>query len=226
MKIAGFVKNSFVDFPNKISSVIFTKGCNFNCWYCHNKHIIGNETQQLIDEKEVFEFLNKRKNLIDAVVISGGEPTLQIDLKDFIIKIKKMGFCVKLDTNGSNPHIVEDLLNCNLLDYIAMDIKTSLQNYDKVCGIKVNIENIKKTIEIIMNSNIDYEFRTTIAPEIQQEDIDDILQIIKNSKNYYLQKCNIPNGYPLIISNNKSKAEKFLEKSKKYTINTALRGFE
>ena len=188
MKIAGFVKNSFVDFPNKISSVIFTKGCNFNCWYCHNKHIIGNETQQLIDEKEVFEFLNKRKNLIDAVVISGGEPTLQIDLKDFIIKIKKMGFCVKLDTNGSNPHIVEDLLNCNLLDYIAMDIKTSLQNYDKVCGIKVNIENIKKTIEIIMNSNIDYEFRTTIAPEIQQEDIDDILQIIKNSKNYYLQK--------------------------------------
>ena len=180
----------------------------------------------MIDEKEVFEFLNKRKNLIDAVVISGGEPTLQIDLKDFIIKIKKMGFCVKLDTNGSNPHIVEDLLNCNLLDYIAMDIKTSLQNYDKVCGIKVNIENIKKTIEIIMNSNIDYEFRTTIAPEIQQEDIDDILQIIKNSKNYYLQKCNIPNGYPLIISNNKSKAEKFLEKSKKYTINTALRGFE
>ena len=225
MKIAGFVKNSFVDYPNKISAVIFTYGCNFNCWYCHNKHILKSDVK-LLNQQEIFDFLNKRKGLIDAVVISGGEPTLQNDLDIFITKIKKMGYLVKLDTNGSNPNLLQDLIDKKLIDYIAMDIKNDFENYSYTCGVKVNIENIKKSIDILLSSKIDYEFRTTLAPEILEENFENMIQFLAKANKYYLQKCNIPKGYAIPITNHKATAEKFLEKAKKNIHYSCLRGFD
>lgn len=226
MKIAGFVKNSFVDYPSKISAVIFTLGCPFSCWYCHNKHIIGEVSKNLIKESEVFDFLNKRRGLIDAVVISGGEPTMQNDLIEFIQKVKKLGYLVKLDTNGVNPNVIQKLLDNNLLDYIAMDIKRSIDNYDSFSNGKINKKNILSSIEIIKNCNIDYEFRTTLIHQIDYEEFSSMLSLIKGAKNYYIQKCKYPVDMPVYITNSKANAEKFLEISKKIVNNCSLRGFD
>ena len=133
MKFAGIVKNSFVDFPGQIATVVFTSGCNFNCWYCHNRELIP-RSEGKIDESEVFDFLNSRKGMIDGVVVSGGEPTLHEEIYDFIKKIKNLGLKVKLDTKGTNPEVLGKLLGENLLDYVAMDIKTSFSNYEKIVG--------------------------------------------------------------------------------------------
>ncbi|MEG1500318.1 MAG: anaerobic ribonucleoside-triphosphate reductase activating protein, partial [Clostridia bacterium] len=124
MEFGGFVKNSFVDFPGVISSVVFTAGCNFNCWYCHNQGLINGEIKGHIHETEVLDFLISRKGFIDGLVISGGEPTLHLGLKAFIQKVKDLGLLIKLDTNGTNPKLLEELLEENLVDFVAMDIKT------------------------------------------------------------------------------------------------------
>lgn len=190
MKFAGFIKNSFVDYPNEIATVVFTLGCNFNCWYCHNKDLIekDNKELKLIDEKEVLDFLKNKKGLIDGVVITGGEPTLQKDLKNFIIKVKNIGFKVKLDTNGTNPDVLKDLIGNNLLDFVAMDIKTSFKKYEDLIERKCNINEIQKSIKVLMSSNINYEFRTTFSPDILVEDIEEIAKYISGAKSYVIQK--------------------------------------
>jgi pyruvate formate lyase activating enzyme len=184
LKFAGFIKSSFVDYPNEISAVVFTSGCNFNCWYCHNQGLINGkiEESEMIDEKEILDFLNKRKGLLDGLVISGGEPTLHSDLKDFIRKVKKLGFKVKLDTNGTNPKLLQDLIDKRLIDFVAMDIKTTLEKYNDVIGKFSRIEDVKTSISILMNSNIDYEFRTTFAPGISVEDIENIAKMIAGAR--------------------------------------------
>ena len=131
MKFAGFLKNSFVDYPKEIAAVVFTLGCNFNCWYCHNRGIIDKEkyNKPLIDESEVLDFLQSRKGFIDGLVISGGEPTLYgEELKEFIKKVKNLGLKVKLDTNGTNPNFVKNLIDEKLIDFVAMDVKLFLKN--------------------------------------------------------------------------------------------------
>jgi len=195
MKIIGFVKNSLIDYPKHISCVVFTPGCNMNCWYCHNKQII-NLNEGTINEKEIFDFLGDRKKFIDGVVISGGEPTLQPDLINFIKQIKKLQFKVKLDTNGTNFKTVKTLIDNNLIDYIAIDIKAPLNSYNKITSFS-NITDLKKCIEYVKNSNIEYEFRTTYAPNLTFKDIINILSLIKGAKNYSLQAfvkpCHINN---------------------------------
>lgn len=225
MKFAGIIKNSFVDFPNNISTVVFTFGCNFNCWYCHNRQIIEGERTEPISEEEVFEFLKKRKGLIDGVVISGGEPTLCEGLETFIVKVKNLGFKVKLDTNGTNPTVLKNLLNKNLLDFVAMDIKTSFNNYPKLVGGCVNIEDVKKSINILINSKIDYEFRTTFSPDVSLENIEEIASYIKNAKSYAIQKYNSPNKNVVIIPHSKSDFDLALKIAKKYVKNCFLRSF-
>lgn len=175
MRISGFQKLTLLDFPDKISCIIFTGGCNFRCSYCQNSVLISNDCYAPIEEEEIFNYLKKRKKIIDGVVISGGEPTIQKDLYDFILKIKEMGFSVKLDTNGSNPAIIKKLIEDNLLDYIAMDIKNIFSEYEAVTKNKINIDKIKESINIIRNSNIDHEFRTTIIKNVHS--IDNILEI-------------------------------------------------
>jgi pyruvate formate lyase activating enzyme len=195
MKIGGFLKQSFIDFPKTISAVIFTSGCNFNCWYCHNPQLINGNCSSEITIAEIYDFLKSRENFLEGVVISGGEPTLQPDLKEVIKNIKNLGYKIKLDTNGSNPEILQDLLNENLLDYVAMDIKNSLKNYNKTTKIKKSFEKeIKQSIKIIMESDVDYEFRTTFAPEITLNDINDMALLIKGAKLFYLQKYEIPSS--------------------------------
>ncbi|MDD4686408.1 MAG: anaerobic ribonucleoside-triphosphate reductase activating protein [Clostridia bacterium] len=195
MKIGGFLKQSFIDFPKTISAVIFTSGCNFNCWYCHNPQLINGNCTYETTIAEIYDFLKSRKNFLEGVVISGGEPTLQPNLKEVIINIKNLGYKIKLDTNGSNPEILQDLLNENLLDYVAMDIKNSLKNYNKTTKTKKSFEKeIKQSIKIIMESDVDYEFRTTFAPEITLNDINAMALLIKEAKLFYLQKYEIPSS--------------------------------
>lgn len=188
MKIAGLQKNSMVDYPCMLSAVVFTQGCNMNCGFCHNRCLIGTKQQELIEEEDFFVFLEKRKKLLDAVVISGGEPTLQADLPDFIDKVRKMGFLVKLDTNGTNPSLLKDLLDKNLLDYVAMDVKAPFCKYRQICCAPVDTAYIQKSIELLKESRIEYEFRTTYTPELDQQDILDITGTIRGAKRYVLQQ--------------------------------------
>lgn len=186
MIIGGVQKTSLLDYPDKISAIVFTQGCNFRCGYCHNPELI-NSKEQAWTMPALFEFLKTRVGKLDAVVITGGEPCLQKDLPEFIKEIKDMGFLVKLDTNGSYPNMLKEVLS--LVDYIAMDIKAPLEKYDDIVVNKTDVEKIKESINIIMNSGKDYEFRTTVVRSLLCED--DILKIgdlINGAKCYYLQK--------------------------------------
>lgn len=186
MKIAGYIKNSFVDYPAHISCAVFLGGCNFDCWYCHNRPYIKSAGD--IDASVVLEFLQKRKGWLQGVVISGGEPTLNKELPEFIKKIKAMGYPVKLDTNGSRPDVLKSLIDQGLIDYVAMDYKAPLEKYAQLAGVPIDIKVIKKSVDIIMNSGIDYEFRTTFAPTLTQEDIIQIVQELKGAKKFALQQ--------------------------------------
>lgn len=188
MKIAGYEKLSLQDYPNHISCIIFTQGCNLKCPFCQNSSLIPINQNSLIDEDEIFQYIKLRKNILNGVTISGGEPTLQIDLKNFITKIKNLGLDVKLDTNGTNFTLLKDLIDNKLIDYVAMDIKNSLDKYSKTSGVeKIKIENILDSIKFLKDCSIDFEFRTTIINEYHTfQDILDIIKLIGNSK-YYLQ---------------------------------------
>jgi len=187
MKIAGFAKSSFVDYPGKIACVVFTPYCNMKCRYCHNKHILSGDVP-VVEETKVFDYLEKRKDMLGAVVITGGEPTIQNDLRLFIEKVRKLGLMVKLDTNGTNPKVIKDLLAKGLLDYIAMDVKAPLNKYFETVCCPVDINAITASIGIIMNSSISYEFRTTFAPSLTCEDIESIGDLVRGTKAYYLQQ--------------------------------------
>jgi pyruvate formate lyase activating enzyme len=190
MITGGFQKNSLIDFPGKISSVVFTKGCNFRCPYCHNPELISFEKDDsAIETDEIFDFLKKRKGFIDAVVITGGEPCLQKDIVAFAEKIKKYGLLLKLDTNGSRPETLEILLKEKLIDLAAMDIKAPIGMYHQLTAEKDIEEKIKRSISLLMNSEIDYYFRTTcVKPFVTTENFIEMIEAIKGAKKYVLQK--------------------------------------
>ncbi len=196
MIIAGLQKNSLVDYRGKVAAVVFAPFCNFNCYYCHNRMLLEKRPERIqyttIDNDEFFAFLDKRVGLIQGVVITGGEPTLQKDLSDFIRKITKKGFPVKLDTNGGRPDVLSNLLDEGLLDSIAMDIKAPFNRYDQVCGVAVNLENIEKSIKLIMDSGLDYEFRTTVTPDFELDDFKGIMELIDGCKRFVLQQFRKP----------------------------------
>jgi pyruvate formate lyase activating enzyme len=188
MKISGFQKTTLIDYPGKIAAIIFTQGCNFRCGYCHNPELIPiNNKQESISETEVFLYLQKRKSILDGVVITGGEPTVQSDLMELIKGVKKVGLLVKLDTNGSNPKLLKELINKKLVDFVAMDIKGKLQDYEQICGFK-NTKLIQESIKIILESDVEYEFRTTILPKHHSKnDFDNIGNLLKGAQNYAIQ---------------------------------------
>jgi pyruvate formate lyase activating enzyme len=192
MIIGGFVKFSLGDYPGKASAVIFTRGCNFRCSYCHNPELVLPEKYaKEIPESEILEFLESRKGQLDAVVITSGEPTTFSDLPELLKKIKNMGFLVKLDTNGTNPEMLENLINQKLVDYIAMDIKAPLdsESYQKVSRLNLNMLKIKKSVDLIISSEISHEFRTTIVRSLTTfDDLRQIAKQIKGAQNYFLQK--------------------------------------
>lgn len=187
--IGGVQKSSLLDFPDKISAIVFTQGCNFRCGYCHNPKLLKPCENLVWTEKSFFDFLKSRHGKLDGVVITGGEPCIQKDLKLFVRKIKELGFEVKLDTNGTLPQVIEELLYENLLDYIAMDIKAPLEKYKDITNTYIKPSVIKKSIDIIMNSGIDYEFRTTVLKnQLSYDDFGKISALIKGAERYYLQR--------------------------------------
>lgn len=191
MKIGGLQKLTLIDFPGKIAATVFLVGCNFRCPYCHNPELVDPkkvEDQPEIKEKDFFEFLDERKTFLDGICITGGEPTIFSNLPKFIENIKKRGLLVKLDTNGSNPEMLEGLIKNDSIDFIAMDIKTSILKYNKVKA-KNKIPQVQKSIDVIKGSGKDYEFRTTVAPGIiERKDIEEMAQWLKGAKKITLQQ--------------------------------------
>lgn len=190
MIIDGFEKLTLLDYPENIACIIFTRGCNLRCPFCQNSTILTfDKKKPEFTEEEIFEYLEKRKNILDGIVITGGEPLLQSDIKDFIKKVKKMNLKVKLDTNGTNYLKLKELIDEKLVDYVAMDIKNIYEKYPLTSGIKeIDTENIKKSINLLKKNNVDYEFRTTIIKKHHTyEDIENICKIIGKESKYYLQ---------------------------------------
>ena len=190
MKIGGLQKVSLIDYPGLICATIFLQGCNFKCSYCHNPELVDPRLfQPCIKENEVLAFLNTRRGKLDAVTITGGEPTIQDDLAPLIKQIKKMGFAVKLDTNGSQPQVIKALLGEKLLDFIAMDIKGPLEKYINIAGVPVAGEKIKESINSILKAGLPHEFRTTIVQsQLTPNDILKIAALISGTSKYALQK--------------------------------------
>ena len=190
MKIHGFQKMTLLDYPGKVACTIFTAGCNLRCPFCHNAPLVTKiDNSSVYDENDILSFLSKRKGIIDGVCITGGEPLMQIDIAGFIKKIKNLGLLVKVDTNGSFPDKLYDLIENKLVDYVAVDIKNCKEKYQITTGIKdYDISKIEKTVDILKNSNIDYEFRTTVVKEFHTvEDIEKISKWISSAQRYFLQ---------------------------------------
>lgn len=190
IKIGGLQKTTMIDFPGKVASTIFTKGCNLRCPYCHNSILVlGGDKEEEISEKEILKFLGKRKGVLDGVCISGGEPLIHKDIVDFIIKIKEMGYLIKLDTNGFFPEKLSEFIRGGLIDYIAMDIKSSPKNYWKAAGVnKLDLSKIDKSIEILKTNEIPFEFRTTAVKGIHSiSDFTTIAKWLKSPHLYYIQ---------------------------------------
>ncbi|NPA58714.1 MAG: anaerobic ribonucleoside-triphosphate reductase activating protein [Aquificae bacterium] len=189
MKIAGIQKFSMIDYPGKMSAVVFVQGCNFRCPYCHNRELVlPAYFQKTMEEEEVFNFLAERKGKLQGVVITGGEPTIFPDLPDFLKRIKKMGFYTKLDTNGSNPEMLKTLIERKLVDFVAMDVKAPIEKYSQIAGVEVDREKIIKSIKLIIQSGIEHEFRTTLVKGIlQYSDLLKIVNLIKGAKRYAIQ---------------------------------------
>lgn len=190
MNIRGVYKTSLIDFPGRISTIVFSGGCNLRCGYCYNRDLVFNSEQLgIFSNSDIIDLLKSRKRMIDAVVLSGGEPTLSHDIASFTSEIKNMGFSIKLDTNGLNPSVVEDLVSKKLVDYVAVDIKTSPEKYSDLAKVDVDFIKIISTVEILKNSGIDYELRSTIIPGyLDRGDLESISVKTGRVKRYALQQ--------------------------------------
>jgi len=194
MKLGGLQEISLLDYPGKISAIVWTVGCNFRCPFCYNTNMV-NEESDILPIDHVLTFLDERKGKLDALSITGGEPLLHKDLDEFIKKVKKKGFLVKVDTNGSFPQRLQALLDDQLIDYVSMDVKAPLEKYDLLAGIHVDTNNMMKSVRLIMDNAPDYEFKTTMIPGLlEKKDVTEITSIIKGAKRYYLQqwKMDVP----------------------------------
>ncbi|MBO5011638.1 MAG: anaerobic ribonucleoside-triphosphate reductase activating protein [Elusimicrobiaceae bacterium] len=190
MKIGGLIKFTLIDFPGRPAAVVFTQGCNFRCRYCHNPELVyPHMFAEPVAIEEIYSFLKRRQGTLEGVVVSGGEPTLHEDLPSFMADLKAMGYATKLDTNGTRPDMLKSLLDAKLLDYIAMDIKAPLEKYSLITGVDFNPEVLKQSMDLIRQSGLEYEFRTTYDKEVLTDaDISTITQRL-DGKNYRVQEC-------------------------------------
>ena len=232
MIIAGLEKLSLIDYPNHLSAIIFTQGCNFRCHYCYNPMLVwpkrtdngkyGQEGSPYISEESLLSFLKERQGKLNGVVITGGEPTLHKDLPSFIEKIRKLGYDIKLDTNGTNPNLLKKLIEDKLLDYIAMDFKAPISSYQEVVNVELDFLNIKKSAKIIRESGLDYEFRTTVVPQlIDKAKIEEIGKLLQGSEKWFLQKFKsetdlINDKYRNLRSYNDKEMDELVKVAKKY----------
>jgi pyruvate formate lyase activating enzyme len=189
MNIIGFQKCSLVDYPGRMAAVIFTPGCNMDCFFCHNRRIVSMPAPgALYDNSAVLRTLRERVGFLDSVVITGGEPTLQKGLESFIRGVRALGYAVKLDTNGSNPEVLSRLIRDGLLNYVAMDIKAPRARYAEMCGSGFDLNDVDASIQILMQDFVEYEFRTTVIPQLAGEDLLTIARWIRGARRYVLQQ--------------------------------------
>lgn len=218
MEIAGFTPFSTIDYEGFLSTVIYTQGCNWNCIFCHNYHLIPKKKGNFSLESTI-NFIEKRRLLIDGIVISGGEPTLHKDLPEFCKEIKELKLLIKLDTNGTNPILLEFLIQKGLIDYVAMDIKAPFEKYKRIIKADFSPKMIKESIKIIKSSNISHEFRTTVHSSLLNfKDLKDILQIIGKKHKYYLQLANPTGRFNVPNKFTKESLQKFAKKYKNFFI--------
>lgn len=187
--IKGFIETSFLDWPGKLASVVFTGGCNFRCPFCHNSDLVLSHTKMpSIPNQHVMATLRRFKKWVNRVVVTGGEPTLQPGLPHFLQSLKENGFLIKLDTNGSNPELLKVLAGKGLIDYVAMDVKGPLARYDRWCGVNVDIGKIEESIKFLLEGSIDYEFRMTLVPFLHREqDAYDVAEEIRPARRFVVQ---------------------------------------
>lgn len=230
MLICGLEKMSLVDFDGLVAATVFTGGCNFKCGFCHNSALVLDSTSlPTISEEEIIDYLKKRTGIIDGVCVSGGEPTLQKDLPEFLEKLKKLKLKVKLDTNGTNPDLIKDLYSSGLVDYFAMDIKNDKENYAKIIGFdKFDTAKVEKSVEFFLSNNADYEFRTTLINEYHKlENVINIGEWIKGANKYFLQKFRA--GENCIAQNltdvSLDLAQSFVQTLNAYVKKVSLRGY-
>ena len=226
MKFGGIVKSSTLDFPGKLCCVLFVLGCDLDCFYCHNRGLIDGSLQEM-ESGEIMSFLQKRKGLLDGVVISGGEPTIYPDLIDFIKLVKKIPYAVKLDTNGQRPEVVEKIAGDRLADYFAVDYKASLEDYFDVCGDSG--EKVLKSIDVLLRSNADFEVRTTIYPGLGIEGLfkiaSELPKLSRYRINMYKSPITVKAGHAGLLKKEvltQGELEQALEKIKKIQPNTVL----
>lgn len=230
MKICGLNKTTLLDYPGCVAATIFVGGCNFRCPFCHNGDLVLHSGKMdSYSQEEIFAFLKKRKNVLEGVCVTGGEPTLCKELPEFIGEIKKLGYKVKLDTNGSNPEMLKELVENDVVNYVAMDIKAPMENYDKVSGMTVDVKKIEQSVALLKNGKVPYEFRTTVVKELHtKEDFEKIGQWLMGAERYYLQSYqetdkNISKGYSALA---KDELLEIAELLKKYIKNVELRSVE
>jgi pyruvate formate lyase activating enzyme len=224
MFIGGLEKTTLADFPGKVACIVFLVNCNFRCSYCYNKELTAykffkKSKRKLIPEEEFFEFLEKNKKMLDGVVITGGEPTCSPGIMDFVKKIKKEGFAIKFDSNGSNPEMLKELIDKKLIDYIAMDIKAPLSKYKEIARTTVPQKNIRASIELIISSSVPHEFRTTLFPKLSVEDLVKMSELIPNEK-WFLQEMDPVHAYEGSVKRMKPMKQDKINKILKLTKNT------
>mgnify|MGYP000537539388 FL=1 len=231
MKISGLQKLTLLDYPGHLACTVFTAGCNFRCPFCQNASLVlPSKVISQYREEEILNFLSSRKHILEGLCISGGEPTMQPDLTDFIRTVKSMGYSVKLDTNGTHPKLLRELIEDQLIDMVAMDIKNSKESYPKTSGIEIlNINSIEESVDLLKEGRIPYEFRTTIVRELHtKKDMDDIGKWLYGSSPYYLQAF-VDSG-DLIGTNltgySKQELIELLEIVSPYLPNASLRGID
>lgn len=230
MKICGLQKTTLLDFPGHVAATVFTGGCNFRCPFCHNSDLLGNDAPAAYSEEEVLAFLAKRHGILEGIAITGGEPTLQPDLRDFILKARELGYRIKLDTNGYRPDILRELCEDGLVDYVAMDIKTSKERYSAVAGIpSVDIKKIEESVSFLKGGTVPYEFRTTVVRELHNaDDFREIGLWLEGSSQYFLQNFVDSENVlsPVYSSCEKEELLAFLEIVKPYVKHADLRGID
>ncbi len=226
MVIGGLQKLTLLDYPSKVACTIFAHGCNFLCPFCHNASLVIEKPDSAISEEEIFSFLKKRVGVLDGVCLTGGEPLLQKDVADFLKKVKALGYSVKLDTNGSFPDKLALLIEENLVDYVAMDVKNCFDRYVFTAGIAADVKKIEKSIDLLKSGKVDYEFRTTIIKgHHDEESVALMAETLTGAKRYFLQNF-VDSGFLIGKAEGVSEENmrKFLAIAKRFVPNTELRG--
>lgn len=228
MKIGGLMKLTLLDYPEKIACTVFTIGCNFRCPFCHNGGmVLGNNCEEL-SEEDVLNFLKKRQNVLEGMCLTGGEPLLQQGVENFLRQVKSLGYLVKLDTNGSFPERLQNLIDEKLVDYVAMDVKNCQASYEKTAGAPVDLQAVCRSVELLKNGKVDYEFRTTVTDKHTVQDMEELGRWLCGAKRLYLQKFVV--GPDMLDKNSRGCDDNTMRHYKtilkKYVSETHLRGME